>query len=86
MFNLLNREFTMTVDTSKLPCGLNGAVYFVEMEADGGVESYKTNKAGAKYGTGYCDVRLRLKLSLSPHRQRKTFYRSRALPRRGLKP
>jgi cellulose 1,4-beta-cellobiosidase len=56
MFNLLNRELTFTVDTSKLPCGLNGALYFVEMEADGGVKSFPSNKAGAKYGTGYCDA------------------------------
>lgn len=26
MFNLLNREFTFTIDASKLPCGLNGAL------------------------------------------------------------
>jgi cellulose 1,4-beta-cellobiosidase len=56
MFNLLNKEFTFTVDGSDLPCGLNGAIYFVEMEKDGGVKSYPTNKAGAKYGTGYCDA------------------------------
>ncbi|KZV94040.1 cellobiohydrolase I-I [Exidia glandulosa HHB12029] len=55
MFNLLNQEFTLDVDVSKLPCGLNGAVYFSEMEADGGLAKNPTNKAGAKYGTGYCD-------------------------------
>ena len=31
-FNLLNREFTFTVDGSNLPCGLNAALYFVEMD------------------------------------------------------
>jgi len=57
MFRLKNREFTMTVDVSRLPCGLNGAVYFVEMDADGGMEaSGGLNTAGAKYGTGYCDA------------------------------
>ncbi|KAL1530145.1 hypothetical protein AB1Y20_001061 [Prymnesium parvum] len=56
MFNLLNKEFTFTMDASQLPCGLNGAVYFVEMDADGGVAKNPTNKAGAKYGTGYCDA------------------------------
>jgi len=53
-FNLKNREFTFDVDASQLPCGLNGAVYFVEMPADGGMSA--TNKAGAKFGTGYCDA------------------------------
>jgi cellulose 1,4-beta-cellobiosidase len=34
-------EFTFDVDVSNLPCGL---------------KKYSTNKAGAKYGTGYCDA------------------------------
>ncbi|KIO30425.1 carbohydrate-binding module family 1 protein [Tulasnella calospora MUT 4182] len=55
MFKVLNQEFTFDVDVSKLPCGLNGAVYFSEMQADGGMAANPTNKAGAKYGTGYCD-------------------------------
>ncbi|EOA87017.1 glycoside hydrolase family 7 protein [Exserohilum turcica Et28A] len=54
MFNLINKEFTFDVDVSKLPCGLNGALYFVEMAADGGIGK-GNNAAGAKYGTGYCD-------------------------------
>ncbi|RPA85863.1 hypothetical protein BJ508DRAFT_204802 [Ascobolus immersus RN42] len=56
MFNLLNKEFTFDVDVSKLPCGLNGALYFSEMDADGGASRFPSNKAGAKYGTGYCDA------------------------------
>ncbi|CAG8694112.1 4860_t:CDS:2, partial [Acaulospora colombiana] len=56
MFKLKNQEFTFDVDVSKLGCGLNGAVYFSEMDADGGMSKYSTNKAGAKYGTGYCDA------------------------------
>ena len=36
-------------------CGLNGALYFVSMDEDGGMANYPNNKAGAKYGTGYCD-------------------------------
>ena len=36
MFKLKNKEFTFDVDVSQLPCGLNGALYFVEMEEDGG--------------------------------------------------
>jgi len=55
MFKLLNKEFTFDVDVSNLPCGLNGALYFSQMDADGGLSKYSTNKAGAKYGTGYCD-------------------------------
>merc|ERR1719228_2039510 len=56
MFYLKNREFTFDVDVSKLPCGLNGALYFVEMDEDGGLSKYPTNEAGAPYGTGYCDA------------------------------
>ncbi|KAH9474640.1 Exoglucanase [Psilocybe cubensis] len=55
LFKVLNQEFTFDVDTSQLPCGLNGALYFSEMDADGGLARHPTNKAGAKYGTGYCD-------------------------------
>jgi cellulose 1,4-beta-cellobiosidase len=55
MFKLLNQEFTFDVDVSNLPCGLNGAVYFSQMDADGGMARFPTNKAGAQYGTGYCD-------------------------------
>ncbi|TVY84615.1 putative 1,4-beta-D-glucan cellobiohydrolase B [Lachnellula suecica] len=53
-FKVLNQEFTFDVDVSQLPCGLNGALYMVNMAADGGLSS--TNKAGAAYGTGYCDA------------------------------
>ncbi|KZT38150.1 cellulase CEL7A [Sistotremastrum suecicum HHB10207 ss-3] len=55
IFKLLNTEFSFDVDVSQLPCGLNGALYFSEMAADGGASAYPTNAAGAKYGTGYCD-------------------------------
>jgi len=55
LFYLKNKEFTFDVDVSQLGCGINGALYFVEMDADGGLSKYPTNKAGAKYGTGYCD-------------------------------
>merc|ERR1719464_1420515 len=55
MFQLKNREFAFDVDVSNLPCGLNGAVYFVEMEQRGDYNG-GSNKAGAKYGTGYCDA------------------------------
>ncbi|KIK52078.1 carbohydrate-binding module family 1 protein [Collybiopsis luxurians FD-317 M1] len=54
-FKLINQEFTFDVDVSQLPCGLNGAVYFSQMDIDGGTSRFPTNKAGAKFGTGYCD-------------------------------
>jgi cellulose 1,4-beta-cellobiosidase len=56
LFKLGNRELAFDVDVSTLQCGMNGAIYLVEMEADGGTARYPTNKAGAKYGTGYCDA------------------------------
>ncbi|KAJ7318386.1 cellobiohydrolase I-II [Mycena albidolilacea] len=56
-FNFNNQEFRFDVDVSQLPCGLNGALYFAQMDADGGVaKSNGANKAGPKYGTGYCDA------------------------------
>ena len=39
-----HREFTFDVDVSQLPCGLNGALYFVEMDEDGGKGKFPTNK------------------------------------------
>ncbi|KAJ3992226.1 concanavalin A-like lectin/glucanase domain-containing protein [Lentinula boryana] len=39
-FKLVNQEFTMDVDVSQLPCGLNGAVYFSQMDADGGMARF----------------------------------------------
>lgn len=55
LLQLLGQEFSFDVDVSNLPCGLNGALYLSEMDADGGVSKYPNNKAGAGYGTGYCD-------------------------------
>jgi len=55
-FKLKNKEFTVDVDVSQLPCGLNGALYMVSMDADGGMARNPGNEAGAKYGTGYCDA------------------------------
>merc|ERR1712179_869105 len=51
LFKLRNKEFTFTVDDSQLGCGLNGALYFVQMQKDGGKSEF--GNAGAKYGTGY---------------------------------
>uniref|UniRef100_A0AAV1UL03 cellulose 1,4-beta-cellobiosidase (non-reducing end) n=1 Tax=Peronospora matthiolae TaxID=2874970 RepID=A0AAV1UL03_9STRA len=55
-FKLLNQEFTLDLDVSNLPCGLNGALYFVQMDTDGGSSRFPSNQAGASYGTGYCDA------------------------------
>merc|ERR1719204_539080 len=54
MFKLLNREFAFDVDLSSLPCGMNAALYFIEMPVDGAKS--ELNQAGSKYGTGYCDA------------------------------
>lgn len=54
MMKLTGREFTFDVDTSKLPCGMNGALYLSEMKANGGKS--KLNPGGAAYGQGYCDA------------------------------
>jgi cellulose 1,4-beta-cellobiosidase len=54
MFKLNQQEFAFDVDLSQVACGMNAALYFSEMDAQGG--SAPTNKAGAKYGPGYCDA------------------------------
>ena len=46
MFNLIGNEFSFDVDLSSLPCGLNGALYFVSMPQAG------QGTPGARYGTG----------------------------------
>ncbi|KAJ7732376.1 major cellobiohydrolase [Mycena olivaceomarginata] len=53
-FHVMNQEFTFDVNVSNVPCAYNGALYFSEMPSDGGISA--TNKAGAAYGTGYCDA------------------------------
>jgi len=50
MLKLTGNEFSFDVDVSKLPCGMNGALYLSEMEADGGRQPL--NPGGATYGTG----------------------------------
>lgn len=64
MFTLMNNEFTFDVELSDLDCGLNGALYFVMMDSDGGMSRYPTNEAGAKFGTGYCDAQCARDLKL----------------------
>ena len=53
LFNMLQKEIAFEVDLSNMPCGTNAAIYFSEMEKTGNMGA--TNKAGAPYGTGYCD-------------------------------
>ena len=55
-FTLLNNELAFDVDLSTVECGINSALYFVAMDADGGVSRYPGNTAGAEYGVGYCDA------------------------------
>ncbi|KAF6830281.1 glycosyl hydrolase family 7 [Colletotrichum plurivorum] len=55
MMHLTGMEFTFDVDVTKLPCGMNSALYLSEMYADGG-QSLNELSAGAKHGTGYCDA------------------------------
>lgn len=55
-FTLSGNELSFDVDLSQIECGLNSALYFVAMDADGGKAKYPTNTAGAKFGTGYCDA------------------------------
>lgn len=52
-FNMLDKEISFEVDASELECGMNGAVYFVEMDKNGEIGG--ANKAGVARGTGYCD-------------------------------
>jgi cellulose 1,4-beta-cellobiosidase len=54
-FDLIGKEVSITVDMSKTECGLNGAIYLVEMDPKGDL-GVGDNNAGAEYGTGYCDA------------------------------
>jgi cellulase len=54
MLQLTGNELAFDVDVSKLPCGMNGALYLSEMLEDGGKS--ELNTGGAYYGTGYCDA------------------------------
>jgi cellulase len=59
MLQLNGNELSFDVDMSKLPCGMNSALYLSEMEADGGRS--ELNTAGAALGTGYCDAQCGVK-------------------------
>ncbi|KAJ0338257.1 hypothetical protein COL922a_005804 [Colletotrichum nupharicola] len=49
-FSLLGNELAFDVDLGTVPCGLNGALTFLAMEADGGLARYEGNEAGARLG------------------------------------
>jgi cellulase len=53
MMHLTGHELSFDVDMSKLPCGMNAALYLSEMPANGG--QGPESPAGAAYGEGYCD-------------------------------
>lgn len=52
--HLTGNELSFDVDLTKLPCGMNGALYLTEMSETGGRS--QLNPGGATYGTGYCDA------------------------------
>jgi cellulase len=54
MLKLTGTEFSFDVDSTKLPCGMNSALYLSEMDESGGKS--KLNPGGAAYGGGYCDA------------------------------
>ncbi|RYP73536.1 hypothetical protein DL771_003575 [Monosporascus sp. 5C6A] len=54
MTKFTGAEVTFEVDTTKLPCGMNSALYLSEMVADGAKS--ELNPGGAPWGTGYCDA------------------------------
>ena len=53
-FKLNNKEFSFDVELNTLECGMNAALYFVEMDKDGQKSEY--NAAGSSRGTTYCDA------------------------------
>lgn len=46
------------MDISEIACGMNAALYFIQMDLDGGKSRGGANEAGARYGTGYCDAQV----------------------------
>ncbi|EEB92185.1 hypothetical protein MPER_09341 [Moniliophthora perniciosa FA553] len=62
IFNSKNQELTFEADISALPCGLNGALHFVEMDADGG----NVEIAAMKWTSGKPILLLRLTLRHLP--------------------
>lgn len=85
MTKLTGGEFAFEVDTTKLPCGMNSALYLSEMAADGGKS--ELNPGGATWGTGYCDAQCYVtpfisgEVSFRNSRQKATRLRERKIPK-----
>ncbi|KAJ3094677.1 hypothetical protein HK100_006062 [Physocladia obscura] len=56
LFKLKNREFTFTVDVSTLVCGLNGALYFTNMDASGNLVGDAQCPHDIKFANGMANV------------------------------
>ncbi|UQC81524.1 glycosyl hydrolase family 7 [Colletotrichum lupini] len=54
--NIGSRHYLMNSASAYEMFTLTGNELAFDMDADGGMAKYPTNKAGAKYGTGYCDA------------------------------
>lgn len=56
IYKLKGKEISFEVDLSRLPCGVNGAIYFSQMAIDGGSKAFMgMNNTGAFFGAGYCE-------------------------------
>ncbi|KAJ2998936.1 hypothetical protein NUW58_g165 [Xylaria curta] len=54
MLKLTGQEISFDIDATRLPCGMNSALYLGEMSEDG--SKSELNTGGATWGTGYCDA------------------------------
>ncbi len=53
-FDMRGKEISFTVDASNLPCGLNGAIYFVEMPLTNSYSASLDSSFGINYGDAQC--------------------------------
>lgn len=56
LFSFVGKELSYDVDLSEIPCGVNAALYTVEMTKDGKGGENSNRGGGAAYGEGYCDA------------------------------
>ena len=52
---MLDKELSFDANMNGADCGLNGAVYFVEMPLNGGASNLASGYP-SQYGLGYCDA------------------------------